>query len=111
MSFSTIPPHQDTSTTQPDPGTSTPQWLTISADVASYMLRRVSARLRPRRREPWPTAEGTGFRWLGRKLWGLVWLRWMRGRHIVKVKGWRTALVDDPMGQRSTVSPCFLWFD
>ena len=59
----------------------------------------------------WPTAEGTGLRWLGRKAWGLVWLRWMRGRHVVKVKGWRTALVDDPRGQRSTMSPCFWWFD
>ncbi len=30
---------------------------------------------------------------------------------VVKVKGWRTALVDKPMGSRETITFCFWWLD
>lgn len=48
-------------------------------------------------------------------LWSAVWRRWMldsRGRklRVVRVKGWRTALVEGYYGERQTITPCFSIF-
>jgi len=50
------------------------------------------------------------------KLFALIYKKWIYyencGRYakIIKVKGWRTALIETPYGERMTVSPCFWWF-
>jgi hypothetical protein len=44
-----------------------------------------------------------------RFLWATLWSKWLDGDKVVKVKGWRTAIVDG-RGNRRTISPCFLWF-
>lgn len=46
------------------------------------------------------------------RLWALVWRRWMTGcdgeqLRIVRVKGWRTALVEGNKTTRQTITPCF----
>ena len=58
-----------------------------------------------------------------RPLYALIWRRWLtRAWHcyskgppyqakIIRVKGWRTMLVEDRFGKLETVTPCFLWFD
>ena len=44
--------------------------------------------------------------------WTVAWKRWLVDRKgnrmtVVKVKGWRTAIVDSKGGSRKTISPCF----
>lgn len=48
-------------------------------------------------------------------LWSVVWWRWMRGpgghkRRVVRVKGWRTAVVESNLEMRVTITPCFSVF-
>lgn len=48
-------------------------------------------------------------------LWAIVWYRWMttasgHRRTVVKVKGWRTAIVDSKVERRQTITPCFKFF-
>jgi len=48
-------------------------------------------------------------------LWSLVWRHWLLDGHtgkyckVVRVKGWRTALVDSPSKARMTITPMFKW--
>lgn len=44
--------------------------------------------------------------------WSIVWKRWLvdyRGSPltVVKVKGWRTAIVESNSEPRKTITPCF----
>lgn len=67
----------------------------------------------------WPTADHDGgrIRWSIRFLWASVYRRWLwcsfskKYYCVIRVKGWRTAIVQNPCAHRSTMSPCFLWFD
>lgn len=48
-------------------------------------------------------------------LFSLVWRKWLtdgpnRPLKVVKVLGWRTAIVDTVFGGRKTISPCFKLF-
>ncbi len=49
-------------------------------------------------------------------IWKLVWLKWLWSDYfkcyatVIKVKGWRTAIVEWKGCSRMTISPCFLWF-
>lgn len=44
-------------------------------------------------------------------IWSLVWKKYIdNGWRVIKVKGWRTALIDDSHGQRKTITPCFWIF-
>lgn len=43
-------------------------------------------------------------------LWAVVYRKWLKDSRVVRVKGWRTAVVDDRWGRRVVVSPCFWWF-
>ncbi len=49
----------------------------------------------------------------------LIWRRWLRNtwnpekykyHKVVKIYGWRSALVDWPCGQRAHSTFCFWWF-
>ena len=45
-------------------------------------------------------------------LWSVVWSRWLidcKGSKmtVVKVKGWRTAIVESRCESRKTITPCF----
>ena len=48
-------------------------------------------------------------------LFALVYRRWLHNSwfnnhdRVIKVKGWRTAIVEDKAARRMTISPCF-WF-
>ena len=51
------------------------------------------------------------FIWWKRLFWQTLDHRCYHGRmHVVKVKGWRTALVDISGNGRQTTSFCFWWF-
>ena len=48
-------------------------------------------------------------------LWGFVWHRWMFAcngdrRRVVRVKGWRTAVVESRYESRQVITPCFTIF-
>lgn len=48
-------------------------------------------------------------------LWGLMWRRWMTDCNgnrltVVRVKGWRTAVVESKTEPRKTMTPCFTVF-
>jgi hypothetical protein len=51
--------------------------------------------------------------WLDRMvsaLWRWTWQHWLSdGDKVIRVKGWRTALVESRSGQRSTITPLFRW--
>lgn len=45
-------------------------------------------------------------------LWATIWHRWLfdsrsNKMRVVKVKGWRTALVESDWQARQTITPCF----
>jgi len=41
-------------------------------------------------------------------LFRLVWFRWLEeGDKIIRVKGWKTALIESRSGVRKTISPVF----
>jgi len=44
-------------------------------------------------------------------IWSIVFKKWLDDRKVVKVKGWRTALVEGEKVSRCTITPCFkvLW--
>ena len=52
-----------------------------------------------------------------KRLWALVYRRWLYDDYyknyykVLRVKGWRSALVERKSGERMSLSPCFLWFD
>jgi len=49
-------------------------------------------------------------------LWFKIYKRWLyhpsTGCYdkVIRVKGWRSALIEDKWGQRSTITPIFWWF-
>ncbi len=48
-------------------------------------------------------------------LWSIVWREWLfdwkkQPLKVIKVKGWRTALVETKAGHRETITPCFYLF-
>lgn len=48
-------------------------------------------------------------------LWAFFWRRWMIGpdghkRRVVRVKGWRTAIIESDWEMRQTITPCFSIF-
>ena len=46
-------------------------------------------------------------------LWSFIWQRWLTDKKVIKVKGWRTAIVESAKwgGDRQTISPCFWVFN
>jgi hypothetical protein len=50
------------------------------------------------------------------KIWSIIWMHWLwnpikhRYNTVIKVKGWRTAVIEDG-DERSVMSPCFWIFD
>jgi hypothetical protein len=41
-------------------------------------------------------------------LWAVVWRRWLApGDKVIRVKGWRTALIETRAGARQTITPLF----
>ena len=46
------------------------------------------------------------------KLFSIVWFAWLGpDDKVIKVKGWRTALIDENGYQRKTITVCFWWFN
>jgi hypothetical protein len=49
-------------------------------------------------------------------IFSIVYRRWLwceftqRHDRVIRVKGWRTAIVESAGKRRHTMSPCFLWF-
>ena len=45
--------------------------------------------------------------------WEIVWRRYLDGCRVVRVCGWRTALVESDVGERSTITPLpkWVWWD
>lgn len=45
-------------------------------------------------------------------LFALVYRKWLdKGDKVIRVKGWRTALIETRGGNRKTMTPIFWWFD
>ena len=50
-------------------------------------------------------------------LWSRIYKKWLWDdffndyERVLKVRGWRTALVVRKSGSRHTMTPCFWWFD
>lgn len=42
--------------------------------------------------------------------WSMVFRKWLKGKTVVYIKGWRTAVVDEVGHSRRTISPCFKLF-
>jgi hypothetical protein len=46
-------------------------------------------------------------------IWALIWRKWLWNSYdqdyekVIKVKGWRTAIVQDKSAHRRSISPCF----
>lgn len=43
-------------------------------------------------------------------IWSIVFRKWLHDIRVVKVKGWRTALVEGEKVSRYTITPCFSLF-
>jgi hypothetical protein len=37
----------------------------------------------------------------------IIYYRWTKDCKVIKVKGWRTAIIDSPKESRRTITPCF----
>lgn len=49
--------------------------------------------------------------WAIRWLWSFVWQKWLDdGDKVIRVTGWRSALIETSYGRRRGLACCFWWF-
>jgi len=49
--------------------------------------------------------------WFFRWMWNFVWQKWLdKDETVIKVTGWRSALIEGKYGRRRGLACCFWWF-